>query len=105
MDITKEIIAVVTPDNFETTRAIVVTAIAEILVGVWVYRKIENNEAIQNKIALFVEDYILELFVHIPIPRLQNKICSYRLGEKDIDFMSKKGYNIFNGERFVKEIK
>jgi hypothetical protein len=105
MDITKEIIAVATPDNFETTRAIVVMAIAEILVGVWVYRKIENNEAIQNKVDLFVEDYILELFVHIPIPSLQNKICSYRLGEKDIEFMSKKGYNIFNGERFVKEIK
>jgi hypothetical protein len=105
MDITKEIIAVATPDNFETTIAIVVTAIAEILVGVWIYRKIENNEAIQNKVALFVEDYILELFVHIPIPWLQNKICSYRLGEKDIEFMSKKGYNIFNGERFVKEIK
>jgi len=105
MDITKKIIAVATPDNIETTRAIVVTAIAVILVGVWVYRKLENDEAIQKKIALFVENNILELFVHIPIPGLQNKICSYRLGEKDIEFMSEKGYNIFNGERFVKVIK
>jgi hypothetical protein len=105
MDITKRILEVATPDNFETTIAIVITAIAEILVGVWVYKKIENNEAIKDKIALFVEDYILELFVHIPIPWLQNRICSYRLGEKDIEFMSKRGYNIFNGERFVKEIK
>jgi hypothetical protein len=101
MDITKEIIA----DNFETIRAIVVLAMAEILIGVWVYRQLEHDEAIQKKVALFVDDYILELFVNIPIPGLQNKICSYRLGEKDIEFMSKKGYNIFNGERFVKGIK
>jgi hypothetical protein len=105
IDIPKEIIAVATPDNLETTIAIVVTAIAEILIGVWVYRKIEHDEAIQKKVALFVKDTILELFVHIPIPGLQNKICSYRLGEKDIEFMSEKGYSIFNGERFVKGIK
>jgi hypothetical protein len=46
---------------------------------------------------------LLELFVKIPW--FENPIRSYRLQEKDIKAMSKKGYRIFDGDkgRFVKE--
>ena len=52
----------------------------------------------------FIDDYILELFVWIPW--LENRIRSHRLGEDDIEAMSKKGYRYFDGDkgRFVKEI-
>jgi hypothetical protein len=51
----------------------------------------------------FLDDLLLEPFVKIPW--LENPIRSYRLQEKDIKAMSKKGYRIFDGEirRFVKE--
>ena len=102
----QEVIARMTHMNFEATLAVMLLGCVEVLLGVAVYKKIEGNKEIEDKIFSFVDDYVLELLVRIPITPLQNKICSYRLGDRDIKIMSRKGYKIFDGDkgRFVREI-
>ena len=62
-------------------------------------------ETLYDKIEIFIEDYLLELFVGIPW--LENSIRSYRLGEKDIQIMGEKGYPVFDADkgRFVRELR
>src|SRR3954462_7391344 len=100
----QEIITRMTHMNFETASTVILVGCVEVLLGVAVYKILEKNNMLFEKIDLFVEDYILEPFVGLLW--LENRICSYRLGEKDIEAMSKKGYKIFDGDkgRFVREI-
>ncbi len=93
--------------NMEIAISIIGVGYIKILFGIWLYKKLDKSEVmykIIDKTNLFIEDYILELFVGIPW--LENRIRSYRLGEKDIEAMAKKGYNIFDADkgRFVQKL-
>jgi hypothetical protein len=97
MDILKEITAIAT-DNIGAIPVMIAVGIIQIIAAAWIYKKIKDN------IDPFIDDCILELLVKIPITRLQNEICSYRLGVRDIEIMSQKGYKVFDADkgRFIK---
>jgi hypothetical protein len=54
-------------------------------------------ETLDNIFDTFIDDYILEFFVNIPL--FENPIRSYRLGENDIKIMSNKGYPVFDANK------